>query len=252
MIESTYTLPDGSQFFFIDSGPPKDATNYTTVMILHGSAFNGFSFEKVHKYFLKNNIRSVAWNRRDYRGSSELTDADLEDLRLGRKDFLDGRAVQMAQFLVLFIEKEHIIKVNFEENTGGIALMGWSMGVASVMPFFSDPSLFGEETYNFLEPYIKNLILLDPPASSLGYPEICNQEIYDPWYDPEYQTPEEKFQGFCSWVSTYYDHPNLSINSPTFDELKHSSQDATILKWTAEEFSLFYDEKAAVRSEYHM
>ncbi|THV03997.1 hypothetical protein K435DRAFT_650132 [Dendrothele bispora CBS 962.96] len=246
----TYTLPNGINIFFTDSGAPPNSDDYTTVVVLHGSAFNGSTFDKIHDYAHKYNIRVVVWNRRDYRGSTELTDAEIDDLNKGKKSFLDMLAAQMADFLKLLIEKEKIPRV--QNNAGGIALMGWSMGAASTMPFFADPAVIKPEIYEILEPYVKNLILLDPPATAIGYQEISTQKIYDPWYDPEYKTPAEQFQNFCSWVSSYYEHPDLESYPPVFNEHKGDMTNATITKWSKEEFDKFYDEKAAVRSEYGM
>jgi hypothetical protein len=46
--------------------------------------------------------------------------------------------------------------------------MGWSMGTATAMPLFSDPSLISPELYALLEPYVKNLVLYGASGTSQG------------------------------------------------------------------------------------
>ncbi|KAK7455145.1 hypothetical protein VKT23_011016 [Stygiomarasmius scandens] len=97
-VSQMYTLPNGVKLFFTDSGAPSNSNDYTTVVILHGSAFNGSTFEKLHPLAHAHNLHFIILNRRDYRGSSELTGAEIDDLNKGKKEFLDMLAVQMAEF----------------------------------------------------------------------------------------------------------------------------------------------------------
>ncbi|KAG6871570.1 hypothetical protein C0995_002970, partial [Termitomyces sp. Mi166 len=79
----TYTLTDGINIYFTDSGAPPSSTDYTTLIILHGSAFNGEGFEKMHTFAHGYNLRTVIWNRREYPGSTKYTDAEIDDLHNG-------------------------------------------------------------------------------------------------------------------------------------------------------------------------
>lgn len=178
IVSNTAHLPDGIDIFYTDSGAPSDSTDYTTLVILHGSAFTGrkhhtsvfsgtpvlsvhcilieASFKKLHGYAHALNLRTVVWNRRDYPGSTKYTDAELDDLKNGRQEFIDRLAVQLGQFLEQFIEEEHIPKISANRKSGGLAIMGWSMGIASVIPLFSSKELVH---HSLLEPYVKDLII---------------------------------------------------------------------------------------------
>ncbi|KAG6886754.1 hypothetical protein C0995_005196, partial [Termitomyces sp. Mi166 len=79
----TYTLTDGINIYFTDSGSPPSSTDYTTLIILHGSAFNGEGFEKMHAFAHGFNLRTVIWNRREYPGSTKYTDVEIDDLHNG-------------------------------------------------------------------------------------------------------------------------------------------------------------------------
>ncbi|GLB39034.1 hypothetical protein LshimejAT787_0601960 [Lyophyllum shimeji] len=247
----TYNLTGGIDIFFTDSGAPPDSTDYTTLVILHGSAFTGHGFEKMHDYSHADNLRTVIWNRRDYPGSTPYTDAELEDLNQGGKVFLDRLAIQVADFLKQFIEKEKVPKITADRKAGGFAILGWSMGSATAMPLFSDPSLLSSELYALLEQYVKNLVLYDPPYLSFGYQLPADEKTYNPWTDPDCKTPEELYQNFGFWVSSYYDHPDVSGTINGLDYRKRTDK-ATITSWTPEEFQRNYCESAAVRSELRM
>ncbi|KAF9254804.1 hypothetical protein L218DRAFT_831845, partial [Marasmius fiardii PR-910] len=108
----TYTLSNDIQIFFADSGPPPHSDDYTTLVVLHGSGFSGDGFEKIHSAAHALNLRTVVWNRRDYPGSTPYTDSELEDLKQGRKAFLDRIGRQVGEFLVRFVENENIPKAS--------------------------------------------------------------------------------------------------------------------------------------------
>ncbi|KAG6864538.1 hypothetical protein C0991_008885 [Blastosporella zonata] len=169
----TYKLVGDIDIFFTDSGPPPSSTDYTTLIVLHGSAFTGDGFEKLHNYSHKHNLRTVIWNRRDYPGSTQYTDAEIDDLNNGRKIFLDRLAIQVADFLKQYIEKESIPKISADRKAGGFAIMGWSMGSATAMPLFSEPSLLAPELYALLEQYVKDLVL----DGMSGYPQATSIQL---------------------------------------------------------------------------
>ncbi|KAH0581827.1 hypothetical protein J132_09537 [Termitomyces sp. J132] len=247
----TYRLIGGIDIFFTDSGPPAHSTDYTTLIVLHGSAFTGHGFEKLHGYAHKCNLRTVIWNRRDYPGSTEYTDAEIDDLNNGRKVFLDRLGIQVADFLKRYIENESVPKVSADRKNGGFAIMGWSMGTATAMPLFSDPSLISSELYVLLEQYVKDLILDDPPHLSFGIVLPPDEKTYNPWTDKECKTPEELYQNFGFWVSSYWTHPDVSGTIHGLNYQRRGNT-PTITTWTSEQFQKFYNEPAAVRSELRM
>ncbi|KAG6878224.1 hypothetical protein C0992_008439 [Termitomyces sp. T32_za158] len=249
---STYVLAEGINIYFSDSRAPPSSSDYTTLIILHGSAFNGECFEKIHTFSHEYNLRTVIWNRREYPGSTKYTDAEIQDLHHGRKVFLDRLAIQVGDFVRQFVEREGIPKISEDRKTGGFAILGWSMGTATAMPLFSDKSLFSKKTYALLESYVKDLILDDPPHLSFGIDLPRDAKVYNPWADPDYKTPEELYQNFTFWVSSYYDHPDFHAASlPDLDFHKRTDH-TTIASWTPAQFQRFYTQSAATRSELPM
>ncbi|EEB93610.1 hypothetical protein MPER_07705, partial [Moniliophthora perniciosa FA553] len=235
----TYTLSDSIEIFFTDSGAPPNSTDYTTLLVLHGSAFNGHGFEKLHDYAHELNLRVLIWNRRDYPGSTKYTDEELEELNQGKKIFIDRLGAQVADFLKQFIEKEKIPKATPDRKAGGIAVMGWSMGTATAMSLFSDPSIISSELYNHLKEYVKDLILDDSPHLCFGYEVPEGEKTYDPWTDPNCKTPEELYQNFGFWVSSFYDHPNPLSGKLSDMDIRTRTDEVTATKWTPEEFGRY-------------
>ncbi|KAF9002892.1 hypothetical protein BDQ17DRAFT_1242627 [Cyathus striatus] len=247
----TYTLDEGIQIFYTDSGPVPNSNDYTTLIIFHGSAFTGHGFEKLHDVAKDYNLRTVIWNRRDYPGSTPYTDEELEDLKLGHQIFIERLGKLVTQFIYKFINRERIPAMTEDRRKGGIALMGWSMGTATEMSFLLDDKLISSEIYNSLEPYVKDLVLYDPPFRSFGFDVPADSNPYIPWTDPDCKTPEELYQNFLYWVSSYYDHPSLPVSIHDLDFRKRTDN-RTVSKWTPEQFAKFYCEPAAVRSELPM
>ncbi|KAG7087839.1 hypothetical protein E1B28_013777 [Marasmius oreades] len=130
---NTYILSDNIRIFFTDSGPPPHSNDYTTLVVLHGTPFNGYGLEKLHTVAHSLNLRTVIWNQHDYPSSTPYTDSELEELNQGRKIFMDRINKQIGQSLKQFIEKENIPKATSDRKAGGIAIMGWSMGNLSAM-----------------------------------------------------------------------------------------------------------------------
>ena len=84
--------------------------------------------EKLHAFAHQFNMRTIIWNRRDYPGSTPYTDSELEDLSQGRKIFIDRAGSQLGEFLFQLVDKEQIPRATDGGISGGIAIMGWSVG----------------------------------------------------------------------------------------------------------------------------
>lgn len=77
-------------------------------------------------------LRIVSLYRRDYNPTASFRDADLASLDFGtmegQEDFLRSQAVDIATFLVTFAREQCIPPAQLEGASGGIALIGWSLG----------------------------------------------------------------------------------------------------------------------------
>ncbi|KAG6828866.1 hypothetical protein H0H87_000563 [Tephrocybe sp. NHM501043] len=214
-----------------------------------------YSLEKLHVYAHEYNLRTVIWNRREYPGSSQYTDTEIDDLNNGRKVFLDRLGLLVGDFIEQFVEKESVPKISPDRKSGGFALMGWSMGTPTAMALFAEPSLFSEKRYNFLEAYVKDLVFDggDPPHLCFGIEIPADARVYDPWTDPEFKTPEELYQNFMIWVSSYYDHPGFTV-ATTLSNLDHRKRTnrTTIDSFTPEQHNRLDGHVAAARCELQM
>ncbi|KAF9259299.1 hypothetical protein L218DRAFT_974660 [Marasmius fiardii PR-910] len=249
----TYVLSEDIQIFFTDSGPPPNYNDYTTLVVFHGSAFNGFGFERLHGVASQHNLRTIVWNRRDYPGSTPYTDFELGNLKLAPKTFMNRIGSQIGEFLAKFIEQEKIPKATDDGKAGGIAIMGWSMGTATAMSLFSHSDILPPQTYSMLEQYVKDLVLNDSPYLCFGFKFPSEVPTYDPWTDTDAKTPQEKYQRFLVWASSFYDHPNPeSGDLCDIDLISKGTADNTITKWSNEEFERYFNKEAAVRSEFPM
>ncbi|KAJ7667153.1 hypothetical protein B0H17DRAFT_1251945 [Mycena rosella] len=179
--EYTLMLPDGIEVLYTDSGALNTA-NYTTTVVLHGNGFNGHGFVRLYDYAHKHNLRTVICNRRDYPGSTKYSNEELADVREGRQMFLDRLALQTAWFLKHFIEQENTARVTGDRTARGFILMGWSYNFPRDV---ADPAVIPQPLYKTVEPYLRSLVVYNPPILALGYSHPMPEGVYDPLSDPK-------------------------------------------------------------------
>ncbi|KAK0460403.1 uncharacterized protein EV420DRAFT_209411 [Desarmillaria tabescens] len=241
---------NGTVLFFTDSGPVPGSTDYTTVVIFHGSAFTGHTFHKLLPMAGENNLRLVILNRRDYAGSTKYTDEELAELREGKTEFLQRLGSESAYFLAWFVKTHDIPKIGTDGKSGGLATVGWSLGTTTPLSILSHPEVIPSETYDALEPYFRQMIFYDPPHLAFGYDQP--PEGYNPFTDPELKTAEEIFANFGYWVSTYYDHPDLASRSPSGLDFSKRGTRPSIENMTPDDMKVTFDGEAAGRMEFPM
>jgi hypothetical protein len=117
------------------------------------------TFHKLLPFGVKDNIRLVIVNRRDYAGSTKYTDDNLRDLNEGKVCFMERLGAEVAHLLVWFAETHQIPQISADQKSGGFSVMGWSMGNATPMSLLGCPEFVGKEAYTKLEPYFRQLIL---------------------------------------------------------------------------------------------
>ncbi|KIK69424.1 hypothetical protein GYMLUDRAFT_153346 [Collybiopsis luxurians FD-317 M1] len=245
----TYALSEGIEFSFTDIGAPPNSDNYTTVVVLHGGGFNAYEFRKVHPYAHALNLRTVLLHRRNYAGSTPYTPTEVHELKQGNRVFWERLGAQLAEFLGMFVEREKIPPSKEHSNgtrSGGMAILGWSLGNATVLSFFAmaRSPLISDNLSTLLESYVRNCVLYEPSSLGIGYPHPADNPNYLPWEDPNL-SPEEIPAAAVQWVSFYYDHPcyNLeSTTSPTIHDFDHGNPRtrdrlSTLSSWTEEEMS---------------
>ncbi|KAJ8501744.1 hypothetical protein ONZ45_g12035 [Pleurotus djamor] len=241
-------LDDGVVISYTDSGPPSESAEYTTLVMIHGSGFNGHGFEAIHSRARNHNLRTVCINRRQYPGSTEYTAAEIAAMDADPQVVLDLLATCLAQFLVVFIEEKHIPRVS-DHGTGGIVIAGWSRGCSMIVSLFSDPARLPEGAYAKLEPYIKHIIFYDASVIFGLGPTLGQKKAYLPWTDTSLVTGSEMTNVFKSWVSSYYEPPppGWDGNPDTLPSSHLKRSDRTSLdSWTDEDLRRFYNPEAVM------
>ncbi|KAF5361336.1 hypothetical protein D9757_012314 [Collybiopsis confluens] len=205
----TYTLSDGVQLSLTDGGPPPNSKDYTTVFVIHGTAFNAYQFRKLHQHAHFFNLRTVALHRRDYAGSTPYTHTELEEIQRGDRVFWDRLSAQLAEVLNVFIERENIPKLTVIGNrrSGGIAIMGWSFGCTTLLSLLgsAENPRISNKLCDLLEQYIGECVLYDPPYQALGYPLPSDNPNQTPWLDSTLSLLELP-PVFTKWIGSYFDH----------------------------------------------
>ncbi|KAF9259307.1 hypothetical protein L218DRAFT_875077 [Marasmius fiardii PR-910] len=166
---------------------------------------------------------------------------------------MDRIGRQVGEFLAQFIENKNIPKATSDNTRGGISIVGWSLGCSSAMALFSNLRLVPPETYFKLEPYVKHLVLYEPPPFCFGYPLPIGPEFYLPFSDPDLKTPDAMFEAFSHWVSSIIDHPDInSANHSGMDTRTKRSDDTTVAKWSPKQIQKYSSRDAFHRSELPM
>ncbi|KAF9062032.1 hypothetical protein BDP27DRAFT_1300589 [Rhodocollybia butyracea] len=191
----TYSLSRGIELSFTDSGAPPNSVDYTTLLVVHGTAFNAYQFHKLHSYAHALNLRTILLHRRDYVGSTPYSLTELEEISEAKKVFWERLSAQLAEFVVMLIQKEGIPRLTQSTESrsegldlkgrGGVAIMGWSFGCATVLSLFGvvKNPMISDKHYDLLQEYIGDFILYDPPHVAFGYPVPSDSPNYVPWED---------------------------------------------------------------------
>ncbi|KAK7053745.1 AB hydrolase-1 domain-containing protein [Favolaschia claudopus] len=226
-------LESGVVFAYTDSGALTDYTCYKTVVIIHGHTFHNGTFQRLNALAKPNGLRIISVNRREYPGSTPYSDEELATFACGsdaeRAVLLEQQGRDLAMFLDGLITHLHL------PQTGGMAILGWSMGCLFLMALVSCICTLPKATQERLSSFVHNIVMLQPPSLAFGIPTPPGWLI--PQTDPRI-APEARGPAFAKWVSSYFIHGNLS--SRNIDELTYDDTDpdksSTIETLTPEEF----------------
>ncbi|KAJ4478977.1 hypothetical protein J3R30DRAFT_3472677 [Lentinula aciculospora] len=177
---------------FIDSGPPAEL--YETIILVHGNSFSNAIFQRLVSRSKEYNIRIVALNRRGYAGSTpyNLYERSIFSDEQAHTDeekhqFLERRGVEILRFIDEFIQQflpPPIISDSEGKQSGGVALLGWSLGIAFTVPAIAnvDSVLISNETRKRLSTHLRAHILLEPAVITIGL--NLPDDFWTPTRDP--------------------------------------------------------------------
>ncbi|GAA5877031.1 hypothetical protein JCM8547_007497 [Rhodosporidiobolus lusitaniae] len=224
----TVTLPSGTQLAYTDSWHDhprsKRPREFTTIISLHGVAFNSVAFEPLIPH-LPSSIRLIAYNQRDYKESSPA----FEPKEPGGVDATAQYVVDLAEFFKFVVEEKGAKRM----EEGGVVLLGWSKGTVPLVALLSllhhdPPSSFPSGSFvsalpsgitfhlSLLTSHLHSVLLLEPPSLALGLPptsDIISNLAHI--FPPATPTADEIISAVESWVVQYGDPPAGSAEPPT-------------------------------------
>ncbi|KAF8074541.1 hypothetical protein FPV67DRAFT_1559307 [Lyophyllum atratum] len=204
------TLPAGLSY--IDSGAPSIGSPYMTIFAIHGMCFTNLIFQRVLSVAHGKGVRFVAPNRRPFPGSTEFSPEELDVVMNGGTDEqrnaqIQARGHEMATFINNFIQKFDLPPISEDGKTGGIILLGWSVGAAFALATISASHTLPGEIRGRLSSYIRSLVLYEPAPIVLGLP--TPEQNWAPLIDTT--IPEAlRLPAFGQWSTSYFDHGDLT------------------------------------------
>jgi len=219
----------GTQLYFEDSGAPSSTAIYATLIIIHGTFWNGGILRPMLQFAEANSLRIVLLNQRDFSGSTPYSQEELNALSSGHSDiqaaFAKERVTEIASFLTWFVTNENIppLQQTREVKQGGLSLITWSSGNSWMVSLIALANSFPSSNLELLGRYLRSFVIYDAPYYYLGYPVPSADDVYSPLSDP-LLTPEQVGAptGFPLWNSSYYTHSSDTMNSflsSTLDDL---------------------------------
>ncbi|OCH91802.1 hypothetical protein OBBRIDRAFT_833925 [Obba rivulosa] len=213
---------EGTELHCEDSGPPAGLTDYVTLVICHGTVFHSGAFKPMFAHAPEHNMRIILVNLRDYPGSTPYSPAE-KDIMFGqdyenKADFLQARGFEIAALLEWLIKKEDLPPIRSGSTAegvkpfGGVALLGWSSGSATVLSLVANADKLSSETHVLLDGYLRTCFLWDPPSYACGSPLPAIDEYYSIVRDPTL-TPNEIAEAIPVWVFAYYNHDPAVLDS---------------------------------------
>ncbi|GJE99278.1 alpha/beta hydrolase [Phanerochaete sordida] len=215
----TLAIDSTVQLAYIDSGVPSSDTafgsDYITLFAIHGFAFTAHIFEKLATVAKSSGVRLVAIMRRDYPGSTALPSADIQSLSTATDDdktaFLRARGIEIALFIDKFVEAHKVPPPSESGKGGGLAIIGWSLGVSFANAAVVNTDALSEAAQARFARYMRSLIYLDGVQTALGIPNAA--KFWTPVID-ESIPMHLRVPFFANWISAYFAHGDVSTRDP--------------------------------------
>lgn len=159
---------------------------------------------------LPNKVRMVAYNQRGYRGSTPLSQGEL-DLTDDRRRLTVDYATDLIEFLEYIVSEYALPRKPI--------LLGWSKGT-NLLLALACPTFLPKELRNRALNVISALIMYEAPGNAFGLTPTKDytEAMAGPYPDPV--TAEEKkmitAQRFSNWISGFYKHENLVGGTPVY------------------------------------
>ncbi|KAJ7124504.1 Alpha/Beta hydrolase protein [Mycena epipterygia] len=213
----TITVKNDVEFSYTDSGALPSG-DYTTVVIIHGHTFHNQSLQRLNPFAQPNNLRIIAVNRREYPGSSAYSAQELTTFNEGTETERASLLAQQGYDLALFVDG--LIQELSLPTTGGIALVGWSLGTVFLLSLVASIGTLPTASKDRLAGFVRTVVMLQPPSLALGLPDPPGK--FTPHTDPDIAS-DARGPAFAKWVSSYFIHGDLSTRN--VEQLTYDNKD---------------------------
>ena len=120
-------------------------------------------FQKVLALAPSSDVRFVAITRRDYNGSTPYTAAEIQVISSGadsqKAQFLQNRGQEIATFIATFMQRNSLPPLSPDGRSGGIALLGWSLGNSFTLATVANVLSYSPVEQNLLASNLRGLIM---------------------------------------------------------------------------------------------
>lgn len=199
-------------FTYRDTGAPPGNKVYPTIFIIHGTYFHSGIFDSRLTPLAQKQgrLRLIYINRRDYQGSTEYDELEIEVLK-GDFSHREREAFLTLEGVYLALLIDGLVRDLRLPTGAGLSVLGWSLGVSFTLAIMASANsdLLPFDAKARLQEAITSFTLWDPPNTSLG---IMDPEgSYNIFTDTTIPT-SEKSRVFMSWVTSYFAHGDLSLH----------------------------------------
>lgn len=157
--------------------------------------------------------------------------------------FFRAEGTGIAAFLVKFATEQRIPLADQHTRTGGIALIGWSLGGIHAMAMLAYLDELPEDTQVILQKYLHTILchgktpvqpftpispsqalmrLSDASALALGIPNTPKHNV-DIWFETD---DRKRFDAFFDWATAHYIH--RSVTSENLDDLEFNNPSSDV------------------------
>jgi hypothetical protein len=198
------------------------------------------------------NIRLVIVTRGDY-GIH-----DIENIKAGRGIFLQRLGLEVANFLLWFAETHKVPMISDDKKSGGISVMGWSLGAVSPLALLGHPDVISKESKQQLALYLRQALLY---SAFVFYfqPLTCYQRPLDPaevsfgyHFDREDGMYPASLSDFPILVSAYYTHGDLTSRTGAGATTIDLSKTPSFKNMTNEDLAVNFGMDASMKGDIPM
>ncbi|EJD07796.1 uncharacterized protein FOMMEDRAFT_150347 [Fomitiporia mediterranea MF3/22] len=215
LLQTVHLRECDADFAYIDSGVPglgaTTREDYTTVVCIHGHTHHAQTFTRLFAPASQRNLRIIALNRRDYVGSTPFSKSEIAQLDTTdepkHQQFLYDRGREIAYFLLWVINELKIPPARNDGKSGGLALLGWSLGNITSFAFLANLARYPMEVVETLDAYLRHFFVYEAVFQFLGFP--VPPGAYHPLWDDSIPK-EQKAYEIDVWFSSYFQHPYFS------------------------------------------